>query len=394
MIKNLSQIIGQDKLVKNNGPLKRMIDNKSFESFILYGSSGLGKTTIANVIALYTQKTIFNLNAAKTAKKEFEDVLINYQNQELLLLVDEIHRLDKIKQNLLLPYLEKSNIMLIGTTTENPIHHLHSAFRSRVLLFELEEVSYEQLFDYLKNYNQEQFFNNILDENILQNIVLASGNDIRKSLQFFNFIINNYKNQELTEEILKTILQSNIRHRSNQEEYYDIISAFQKSIRASDVNAALFYLAKLLIIGEHDILLRRLAIIAYEDIGIANATLVTKVFNAIELFKTIGMPEGRIILANIIIELALSPKSITAYQALDQAIADVKKYPNATIPLNIRQNRDDNNQYFKEEVFYQNLLPKEVKNSEYIKLQNNSRYEAKLLEQYEKLKKLKSRRKK
>ncbi|MFV0289141.1 MAG: AAA family ATPase [Mycoplasmatales bacterium] len=390
MLKKIEDIIGQDKLIKNNGPLKKMIDNNNFASFVLYGSSGIGKTTIANIIATYTKKTSFNLNAVKTTKKEFEEVLFNYQNQELLIIVDEVHRLDKIKQNLFLPYLEKENIMLIGTTTENPTYHLHSAFRSRVLIFPLEEINFQQLFDYLQKYNLVKFPQNILGEKVIQNIVLASGNDIRKSLQFFNFIVNNYPKKELTAEILQTILQANIRHQSKQDEHYDLISAFQKSIRASAVNAALFYLAKLLLIGNYEILFRRLAIIAYEDIGLANPSLVTKVLNAIELFKTIGMPEGRIILANIIIELALSPKSITAYQALDEAIADVKRYPNATIPLNIRQNQDENNKYSKEQAFYQNLLPQEVKNSEYVKFQTNSRYETKLYEQYEKLKKLKN----
>ncbi len=386
MISSSSQIIGQKHLIGEDAPITKIIQNNTGDSFILYGNSGIGKTTIANYVASKLNKTTFKLNAAKSTKKEFEEVLFNYSNQDLLIVIDEIHRLDKIKQNLLLPYLEKQNISIIGTTTENPIYHLHSAFRSRVLIFDLVVPTNQELYDYLTNYNKVSYKNNLLDEKIIQNIISSSGGDIRKVNQYFEFIVKNYENEQLTDEILKTILKENIQFRFQQDEHYDLISAFQKSIRASDVNAALFYASKLLLSGDHDAFFRRLAVIAYEDIGLANPNLVTKVLNAIQLFKSIGMPEGQIILSNIIIELSLSPKSQTAYKAIKRSMDIVKKNPNIQMPDNIKQNRDENNYYNKDEAFYQNLLPKEIQKEEFVIFEGDSNYELKLKEQYEKLK--------
>lgn len=389
-INEKEHIIGQEHLFGSTGPIKRMLDNDSFTSFILYGPSGIGKTTIANFIANKVDRDVFNLNATKTSKAEFEKILKDYQNIDILIIIDEVHRLDKQKQNMFLPYLEKDNLIIIGTTTENPIYNLHNAFLSRVLLFETKSIKNEALFNFIKRLNETKYKQNILTNNTLNKIVTCSGNDIRKAKQYFEFIVTNYKDEELTEEIYKTIFKPNIKYEADGDRHYDLISAFQKSIRASDVNAALFYLAALLSSGDYDAILRRLSVIAYEDIGLANFNITNKVYNAIEVFKSLGMPEGRIILANIVIELALSPKSTTAYNSLDKAILDINENPNFSVPPNIRQNRDENNRYIKEECFYTSNLPDKYKYKEYLEFKGNSKYEETLKERYAQLKEQKN----
>ncbi len=389
MISDLNEVIGQEHLIGKNGPINKMLKNNNFYSFILYGPSGSGKTTLANYVAKESKKNLFNLNAVKTSKKELEEVLKSYQNSDVVILIDEIHRLDKGKQNLFLPYLEKENIILIGTTTENPTYYLNNAFRSRVLLFEYKSITNEVLFDFIKNYNLNKYDDNILEDYVIKSIVNVSNGDIRKSIKYFKFIVENYKNDELDQNVLHNILTYTVSFKSDGDEHYDLISAFQKSIRASDVNAAIYYLARLLSVGDHDILLRRMIVIVCEDIGLANSSLITKVYNATELFKKVGMPEGGMILANVVIEMALSNKSTTAYKAIKSAISDVEIYPNLEIPKNIVQNQELGYEYDRKKVFYQNNLPEELRYAKYVQLKTNSIHEKALKDNYEKLLKLK-----
>ncbi len=389
MISSLNEVIGQEHLIGENGPINKMLENNNFYSFILYGPSGSGKTTLANYVARASDKSVFNLNAVKTSKKELEEVLKSYQNSEVVILVDEIHRLDKAKQNLFLPYLENENIILIGTTTENPTYYLNNAFRSRVLLFEYNSVDNDTLFDFIKSYNLKNYSDNILEDYIVKSIVNVSSGDIRKTMKYFKFLVENYKNDELDQNVLNDVLTYTVSFKSDGDEHYDLISAFQKSIRASDVNAAIYYLARLLSVGDHDVLLRRMIVIACEDIGLANSELINKVYNATELFKKVGMPEGGMILSNVVIEMALSNKSTTAYKAINSALSDVEIYPNLEIPKNIVQNQEIGYEYDRTKVFYQNNLPEELRYTTYVELKTNSANEKFLKENYEKLVKLK-----
>lgn len=389
MISNINEVIGQEHLIGENGPIFKMLENNNFSSFILYGPSGSGKTTLANYVARASDKSVFNLNAVKTSKKELEEVLKSYQHSDVVILVDEIHRLDKTKQNLFLPYLEKDNIILIGTTTENPVYYLNNAFRSRVMLFEYKDIKNEALLDFLAKLNEKKYNDNILDKYILKSIVNVSTGDIRKSIKYFKFLVENYKNEELNEEVLNNTLSNTVSFRSDGDEHYNLISAFQKSIRASDVNASIYYLARLLNVGDHDVLLRRMIVTCCEDIGLANPSLINKVYNATELFKKVGMPEGRIILSSVVIEMALSNKSTTAYKAINSAMSDVEIYPNLEVPKNIVQNQEVGHEYNRQDAFYQNNLPDELKYTNYVELKTNSKYEKQLYENYEKLKKLK-----
>ncbi len=389
MISSLNEVIGQEHLIGKNGPINKMLENNNFYSFILYGPSGSGKTTLASYVAKKSNKSVFNLNAVKTSKKELEEVLKSYQSSEVVILVDEIHRLDKAKQNLFLPFLEQENIILIGTTTENPTYYLNNAFRSRVLLFKYKSVNNDTLFNFIKSYNLKNYADNILEDYVVKSVVNVSGGDIRKTMKYFKFLVENYKNDELDRNVLNDVLTYTVSFKSDGDEHYDLISAFQKSIRASDVNAAIYYLARLLSVGDHDVLLRRLIVIACEDIGLANPTLITKVYNATELFKKIGMPEASMILSNVVIEMALSNKSTTAYKAINSALSDIEIYPNLEIPKNIVQNQEVGYEYDRTKVFYQNNLPEELRYAKYVDLKTNSASEKALKENYEKLIKLK-----
>ncbi len=389
MISSLNEVIGQEHLIGPNGPINKMLENNNFYSFILYGPSGSGKTTLANYVARASDKSVFNLNAVKTSKKELEEVLKSYQSSEVVILVDEIHRLDKAKQNLFLPYLENENIILIGTTTENPTYYLNNAFRSRVLLFEYNSVDNDTLFNFVKSYNLKNYSENILEDYVVKSIVNVSSGDIRKTMKYFKFLVENYKNEELNQNVLNDVLTYTVSFKSDGDEHYDLISAFQKSIRESDVNASIYYLARLLSVGDHDVLLRRMIVIACEDIGLANPNLINKVYNATELFKKIGMPEASMILSNVVIEMALSNKSTTAYKAINSALSDVEIYPNLEIPKNIVQNQEVGFEYDRSKVFYQNNLPEELKYTKYVDLKTNSSNEKALKENYDKLLKLK-----
>ncbi len=384
------KIIGQEHLISSPGPIYKMIKNNNFMSFILYGPSGTGKTTIANYVCDHINRDVFKLNAANTSKSQLEQILKSYENQQVVILVDEVHRLDKQRQNLFLPYLEKENIILIGTTTENPIYNLHNAFLSRVLVFETKYINKDDIAKYLKELNKDEYKDNILDDEVILQIVTNSGGDLRKALQYFLFLVKNYKGSEITDTVLNNVLKTNVKFEADGDRHYDLISAFQKSIRASDVNAALFYLGHLLLSGDYPGILRRLVVIAYEDIGLANFNLTSKVSNAVEVFNQIGMPEGRIVLANIVIELALSPKSTTAYNSIDMVLDDVRRDPNILVPQNIRQNQDTKHPYNKDESFTYSNLPEGYKDKEYLKFKGNSTYEDALRKRYEQLKKEKN----
>lgn len=381
------EIIGQQHLL-NNGPIGKMLSNKNISSMVLYGQSGIGKTTLANYIIKDLTYTKFTINAVNTPINKIKEILENYGLDNLILLIDEIHRLDKTKQNLLLPYLEKINVIVIGTTTENPYYSFLQPLRSRFLFFELQPPKDEEIYYYLQKKNKNKYPQNILNNQVLKQIINASSGDLRKNIQYFEFLQKNYKNSEINDEVLKVLLQNN--HLYQEDEHFNYMSALQKSIRASDVNAALFYTAKLLIMGDYNVLTRRLIVIAYEDIGLANPALFNRISLGIDNFQKIGMPEGRIILANLIVELALSPKSQTAYQSLDKAIDLAKNNLQITIPPNIRQNQPQNNKYNQTTAFYQDNLPLELQGINFLEFNQKSKNEKLYQEQYEKIKKEKN----
>lgn len=381
-LKLLEQMIGQSHLLKETGPIYRMIKSQTMYSLVLFGSPGIGKTTLAKLISEAMDLNAVFLNGANLTKADLKMAVdLSKQYGNVLIVIDEIHRLDIVKQDFLLQYLEKPNIFLIGTTTANPYFDLSSAIRSRCVMFNLLPVSASELIEYATaNYQ-------MLKLDVIESIVQSAYGDVRSTLNNLDFVSKNYESEEISIELINEIFTNNINFAKVGDEHYNLISALQKSIRASDVNAALHYAARLLVVGDYKIILRRLLIIAYEDIGLANPQACARTVSAIEAFERVGQPEGRIILANIIVDLALSPKSTTAYTAFDQAIADVEMLNIQTINPHITHRQDEKHKYDKEKARFMNLLPEEIKNKEYFKVLGKSRYEQALQENYNRRKK-------
>ncbi|MDO5568924.1 MAG: replication-associated recombination protein A [bacterium] len=340
----LNDVIGQSHLIGDNKIISNLIKNKKLFSMIFYGKPGIGKTTISLVIVKELNVRYRQLNAVINNKKDFDMVVEEakmYGN--LVLIMDEIHRLNKDKQDLLLPVLESGLITLIGMTTANPYHSINPAIRSRCQLFELYELKIDDI---------KLAMDRVVKNKVLPNLVLSleardyiariSSNDLRYAYNLLEIAYYSTTDQKIDLDIVKNIANKpNYFHDKNDDGYYDVLSALQKSIRGSDVNASLHYLARLIVAEDLEAIIRRISVIAYEDIGLANPMMGVKVESAINLCKLVGFPEARIILANIVIELALSPKSNSAYLAIDGAINDLKLGSCGNVPNHIKTNSKD-----------------------------------------------------
>ena len=371
---NIDEVIGQKHLVGNDSPLRNMLENNYLPSIILHGRPGIGKTSIAHAIVGSLKLRHRFLNAVINNKKDFDIVVEEAKMYEgIVVIMDEIHRLNKDKQDLLLPYLESGLITLIGLTTSNPYHKINPAIRSRCQIFELKDLSsddikhgLEKAVDYLKDVT--------IDENAIEYIINYSDGDLRSAYNLLEVAYYSSSKNEINVNDLEKISSKPVLYADfNEDGHYDLLSAFQKSIRGSDVDASLHYLARLIEIGDFDSIYRRMTVIAYEDIGLANPSVGPKVDAAINACERLGMPEARIPLANIVIELSLSPKSNSAYLALDKAIEDIKKGNVSTIPKHIKNTSNEYKYPFNYDNNYvkQQYLPDTIKNRRYYKpLQN------------------------
>lgn len=381
--KSFEEFVGQKHLVSEQSPLFRMVKSKKLQSLIFHGPPGTGKTSLAQIIAKSMEVTSLDLNAVKSTIEEMRNaVILQKQFGNVVLIIDEIHRLDKKKQDFLLPYIEHDGIILIGTTTENPYFECSNAIRSRCIIFEFKSLSVVEIAKKLHEINQKYYSEISYDYEVNNMIAKLTNGDIRIAFNYLQLLLNNYEESEITTENVKQIFQSNIIHDKNGEHHHNLLSAIQKSIRASDVNAALHYLVRLLEVGDYKAICRRLLVIAYEDIGLANPQLCGRSISAIETFERIGMPEGRIPLSVIVCDLALSPKSNSAYQAIDQAYLDFHKINSLEINPNITYFQVNKNKYNKEEVKSINLLPEKYQNSIYYQPQVTSKYENGLAKNY------------
>lgn len=345
---SIDTIVGQRHLVGEGKIIWRMVEAKRLSSMILYGPPGIGKTSIASAIAGSTKYAFRMLNASTNTKKDLQIVAEEAKmSGSVVLLLDEIHRLDKPKQDFLLPHLESGKIILIGATTENPYISIQPAIRSRTQIFELMPLSDEDIKIALEralsdDENGLGHLNIDVSDEAMQHLTRATNGDLRSSLNALELAAESTKPDadgviNLTMEIAEECLQRKaLTHDKDGDAHYDVISAFQKSIRGSDVHAALHYLARLVEAGELQIICRRLMIIAYEDIGLANPAGAARAVTAVMAAEKTGFPEARIPLANAVIELALSEKSDTAYSALDAAIADVRKGRGNNVPDHLR----------------------------------------------------------
>lgn len=326
---HLDEIKGQDHLFNKDGILRKMVENDQLFSMIFYGPPGSGKTTTAMVLAEILNQPYRTFNAVTGNKKELDGIFLEAKmSNGLVLIMDEVHRLNKDRQDNLLPHLEDGLITLIGATTANPLFAINPAIRSRTHLIEFKALTQDNIKAIIQQaLNHPKGFDSQLsiDEDALNLIVTNSNGDSRYALNLLELAALNAQDKVITYEGLSKIAPKiNISFDKDGDNYYDTLSAFQKSIRGSDVQASLYYLAKLIEVGDLISIERRLLTIAYEDIGLANPALVARVPLAIESAKRVGFPEARIMLANAVIELALSPKSKSANIAIDKALYTIQ----------------------------------------------------------------------
>lgn len=390
--KKLSDVIGQEHLIGKDKILTNLVKNKKIFSLILYGPPGVGKTSIANAITEELGVKHRFLNATFNNKKDFEIVFEEtklYGN--IVLVVDEIHRLNKDKQDLLLPMLENGLITLIGLTTSNPYHKINPAIRSRCQIFELKPLKKEDISKGLlkasKNLSDIK-----IDKDALDLIATMSNGDFRFAINLLEVAYYSSSDKKITTSLIKEINnKASSPMDSDETGHYDVLSAFQKSIRGSDVNAALHYLARLISSGDLDIIYRRMTVIAYEDIGLANPNMGVRVDACINACERVGLPEARIPLGDMVIDLCLSPKSNSGHTALDLALKDVENGNIGKVPSHINAQafgykypHDYPGSYV-----VQQYLPDELKNRVYYKPKNN-RYEKMLKITLDNIEKIKS----
>ena len=389
----LSEVIGQKHLVGEDKILSNLVKNKKLFSMILYGKPGIGKTSIANAIINDLGVRHRFLNATVNSKKDLDIVIEEAKMYDgIVLIMDEIHRLNKDKQDILLPCLESGLITLIGMTTSNPYHSINPAIRSRCQLFELKELETSDIVEGLKKAVSSPYLPNIkIEDNAINYIARVSGNDLRYAYNLLEISYYSTNDFKVDLEVVKKINSKPVFYADKDgDAYYDMLSAFQKSIRGSDVDASLHYLARLITIGDLDSIFRRMAVIAYEDIGLANPSIGPRVMAAIEAAKLVGLPEARIPLGTIVTEMALSPKSNTAHIALDEALSDIEKGNVGDIPKHLK-NPSDTYKYphdYKNAFVKQQYLPNKLKNKKYYHPKDLG-YEHKLKEIYLYLEKLK-----
>ncbi|WP_338789438.1 replication-associated recombination protein A [Metabacillus sp. FJAT-53654] len=407
--KKLEDIIGQTHLVAEGKIIQRMVKAKHLSSMILYGPPGIGKTSIATAIAGSTGTAFRKLNAVVNNKKDMEIVVAEAKmSGKVILILDEVHRLDKAKQDFLLPYLENGMIILIGATTSNPYHSINPAIRSRCQIFELHSLDEEDIKQaLLRAIHDKEDGLGIqeieISEDALHHLAGSCGGDVRSALNALELaVLSTEANRdgliEITIEIAEECLQKkSFVHDKDGDAHYDVISAFQKSIRGSDVNAALHYLGRLIEAGDLVSINRRLLVIAYEDIGLANPQAGVRTLAAIEATERLGFPEARIPLANAVIELCLSPKSNSAYQALDNAISDIRAGKIGDVPIHLKDAHYQGAKALGRGIDYlyphdyengwvkQQYLPDRLKNKVYYEPKKTGKFELTLSQVYDKL---------
>ncbi|WP_433628746.1 replication-associated recombination protein A [Chryseobacterium cucumeris] len=395
--KTLDDVLGQEHLTGDKGTIRKMIENNTLNSLILWGPPGTGKTTLAEIISEQSGRKFYKLSAVSSGVKDVRDVIEDAKKQNLfsgkspILFIDEIHRFNKSQQDSLLHAVEKGWIVLIGATTENPSFEVVSALLSRSQVYILKALSYEKLEELIdiasERYNKDEG----TDFKILEKeaFIQYSGGDARKLINSVELVLNQYKNSGTTEiinsDVLEVLQETMALYDKNGEQHYDIISAFIKSMRGGDPNGAVYWLARMIAGGEDiKFIARRMLILAAEDVGLANPNALVVANNCFQAINVIGNPEARIILSETAVYLAVSPKSNSAYIAINDALALVKQTGNLPVPLHLRnaptklmKDLDYGKEYkyahsYEGNFVEQDFLPEEIRNVKLYEPGNNS----------------------
>jgi putative ATPase len=394
----IDEIIGQSHLLDQNGIIRKIEETKFCPNLIFYGPPGIGKTSMANAVALSLGKEVLRFNASNDKKEKLQKFVesANSSNPPVII-IDEIHRMNKNIQDYLLEYAEERKVIIFCTTTENPFFTINPAIRSRATILQLQDITTQEMYDGLKRIFTNHFIDIDIDDDVFRYICQMANGDLRTALNVFEIILNLYANQKITFEIVAKIMDRPVaRSFKDGDEFHDLKSALQKSIRGSDVDASLHYWARLVELGDFESLMRRMVLIAYEDIGLANPAIPQRVATACEQFRKVGMPEGRIILGLAVIEMALSEKSNSAYLATEAALNDVREGIAPAIPKFLKDTHYASASELGSGIGYkyahdypndyvdQIYLPKELKNVTYYHPKKHSVYENKLIEIYNK----------
>ncbi len=391
--KKLSDVLGQEHLLGKDKVLYNLVKSKKLFSMILYGKPGIGKTSIAKALVNELDLRYRIFNATINNKHDFDVIVEEAKMYDgLVLIMDEIHRLNKDKQDLLLPQIESGLITLIGMTTSNPYHKINPAIRSRCHIFELLPLSEEDIIEGLEKACKYKDLKGIkIDKDAIEYIAALSNNDLRYAYNLLEVAFYSSNNKKIDIEHIKTInSKPAFFHDKDQDGHYDVLSAFQKSIRGSDVNASLHYLARLLEAGDLDSIYRRLSVIVYEDIGLANPALGPRLKAAIDASELVGFPECEIPLGEIVIEMALSPKSNSANTAIKKALEDVRTGKCGKVPTHINSTAfgylypHD----FPGDFVVQEYMPDNLKSKNYYTPKETSQYEKQLKQIKDKIDKL------
>lgn len=395
--KNFDDIIGQDFLVGKTGVLRVMLEKNHLMSVILFGPPGTGKTTIANIIKQSFPLSSYSFNASTDNKSVLKDIVSRAKTYgDAVAVIDEIHRMKKDIQDYLLPEVESGALTIIGLTTSNPYISINPAIRSRCHVYQLNSISSIELKNYLNKIisKNEEFSEYNISENIIDYIVASSGQEIRTAINMLESLLLVDSDKLNLETAKQYIGVAQHRLDKNDINYYDVLSAFIKSIRGSNPDAALHYLARLIKAGDLDIICRRLVISSYEDIGFGNPQVISRVQSAVTAAKAVGFPEARIPLSFATIDLATSPKSNCAEAAIDAAISDYDSIDCGDIPKHIlnreikgksviyKYPHDYPNNYVNQEY-----MPSNLRDKKYFKPKGNGKYEQGIIKYMELLKK-------
>src|SRR5574344_809609 len=395
----IEDVIDQKDILGDNGILTNSIKEKLPISFILYGVPGCGKTTIAEAYAKSLGIHFAKINAVTSNKSEIENAIAQTKLfGPMVLIIDEVHRLNKDKQDILLPYIEDGTIYLIGATTANPYIAINKAIRSRCQILEVKRLSEDELIEGMeKAINNPKGLNNkfTIDKESLSYIARSSNGDFRFALNYLEILDLTYKNQKITLEMTKSVLKvPNYSGDKDEDDHYNAVSALQKSIRGSDVNASLYYLAKICAVNDLESLARRLLVTAYEDVGLANPAACMRCKIAIDAALDVGMPEAMIPLSDTVIELALSPKSEAGDLAVNRAMDQINSQPLEVMdylkltPVNVAE--EDLYPYDRPDVWPKlQYLPEPIKNMKFYIPEDNSQFEKVMNDSYRSLSRIK-----